>query len=138
MKKLLILTLLFVGVGCNSGKENAYRKVEVVNPIVVHDTIYLIDKPEVPTERYFMVSYQVTTKDNKSSNYGSRWFNLNSFPSKKWIDSIVYKALPLKRSCYQSIIVTSIFEFKSHDDFNSYLKDYKGTPNPKKQIQCEN
>jgi len=45
MKRLLLVPfipfMLLVLFSCNSGKENAYRKVEVVNPIVVHDTVYM-------------------------------------------------------------------------------------------------
>lgn len=129
MKTLIIALLLFCSFSCNSGK--------ITQTIVIHDTLYK-SPVIVDSFRYFMIAYHVTSKDRRQTSYGSRWLDVKGFPSKKWIDSIVYTALPLQKSCYQSIIVTSIFEFKNHEDFNSYLKDYKGDPNPKKQIQCQN
>lgn len=88
-------------------------------------------------ERFFLISYQPLNRDGGGEIDGyiclSRW----SFPTKKYIDSVVYAGLEKKKECYQSIVVLSIFEFKSEKDYNSFIIGAGEVDAPKVKKCCQ-
>lgn len=80
-------------------------------------------------ERYFYVHYSLSEKNGPESNTGDLWFALDSFPSKKYIDSYVYGVANKERECYDPVEITFIFEFKSEEDFKAFARNYRGNTN---------
>jgi hypothetical protein len=80
----------------------------------------------VTTERYFYVYYQENELDGTRSNPGDFWFKWNGFPSKRQIDSIIYDFSSKNKECYQPILISYFFEFKSKEDFDAFGEGYHG------------
>jgi len=76
-------------------------------------------------QRYFLVSY--STKFININDAGDIQGNISiisdRFPARSEIDSVVYSYLLNKKSAYQSIIITSIFEFHSENDYRNFNSD---------------
>lgn len=95
------------------------------------------EPPIKPSERYFFVSYQTSLKDNSQNSYGEVWFSCNSFPSKNSIDTVISQYLDHKLSCYQSIIITFMYELKDKEDYDSFNSNYSGDVKIKKKKSCK-
>lgn len=89
------------------------------------------DKPA--SERYFYVYYQANSLDGSQNSPGDIWFPWSGFPAKHELDSLIYDGLGKKKECYQPILVSYFFEFKSKEDFDVFGKDYKGNITPTKE-----
>jgi hypothetical protein len=142
MKKIYyLLTFVFL-IGCNiesaeRERINEQKRLDSISDIRAGVTSITGTPVEMPSSRYFLVSYTSQEKRSGSSTIsGNTWFSADGFPNKRQIDSMVYVSFPLKRSCYQNVIVTSIFEFKSESDYDSFGNNYKGDKKPKRHIQC--
>lgn len=120
--KYFLLPLLML-YGC----DGAYKKevVKMPEPIQINiDSVVneLSKGFSIPdSNRYFLISYTYTSTDSHSGGEGyCTYVCKNAFPSKKELDISIFQALPYVRSCYQSIIITSIFEFHNKADFLSF------------------
>jgi hypothetical protein len=93
----------------------------------------------VTPERYFYVYYQVNDLDGTRNTSGDIWFPCDGFPTKLQIDSIVADGLSKSPECYQPILISYFFEFKSKEDFDAFGKNYKGnlTPHHAKRPCCD-
>lgn len=104
----------------------------------------IADIPRVvePIERYFLVSYVTNFKGaTLSESYieGYVSFSADGFPRKEGIDSMVYADLVRRKSCYEGIVIKSIFEFKNQRDYLSFSYKAKSNVKPvKKHIDCDN
>ncbi len=141
-KSILLLLLPIVFIGCNQQKP---YKIKIVNDSTIYapsgnlrrtaDT--LSDKAEdYVYTRYFLVSYQSMLKDDHNPITGNLWFSASGFPTKREIDSMVYNGFAKKKSCYQSVIVLNIFEFKNIEDYIAYTDNYSGDKHSKKKESC--
>lgn len=80
--------------------------------------------PKAPG-RYFLISYITRERDWSDHGIeGQRWFETNLFPSHLELDSIIYSGLPKSKKCYQNIIFTNIYEFKTAQDYWRFRSDY--------------
>jgi hypothetical protein len=93
-------------------------------------------KDTVKSQRFFLISYQYALKEFTGTFNGDVWFSSDNFPSKKEIDSLVYDGLPNKKSCYQPILISSIFEFKNEDDFLRFDNNYVGNRSSNRKVSC--
>lgn len=80
------------------------------------------NRDQPPLHRYFLFSYVTQLKNSVDPITGDFWFRATGFPSKNEFDSLVYASLKYKKSCYQNIIVTGIYEFKNEEDFEAFGK----------------
>ena len=78
-------------------------------------------------ERYFYITYHTTSVDGDHTEIGDIRFSHSGFPSLQHIDSMVYDGLAKRRECYQPVIITYLFEFKSKEDFDCFIKNDTGT-----------
>jgi len=134
MKKILLFAFIVV-MGCTQ-KEKAPYLIRGVQVLGNWDSVYLysdghlniIGKDPLPTKRYFLISYKFRLKySDPIGGDGNTWFSADAFPNKANIDSIVFAGLDHEKSCYQPILVNSIYEFKNEEDFNSYVFNYPGS-----------
>lgn len=131
MKKIITVLLCVVFVSCNTIPKT------IIQPIVIHDTIerkIAIDTSH--RNRFFEISYETTLKSGKETDYGNLYMVNDIFPNKNWIDNGVYKLLDYKKSCYQNVVITSIYEFKDQWDYYSYLYGYKLEKENKNKKPC--
>lgn len=62
--------------------------------------------------RYFLISFNI----KGTPSLGSINFCSEAFPSHSYIEEMISKELKFK----SSIVISSIFEFKNEEDYNSY------------------
>lgn len=117
-KFILILILVILGVALGSCITHEDRVVKVVQHSTNGEIQSFDIKPETH-DRYFLICY------NYYSDYGLigtgdiSWVGF-SFPNKTDIQKRVCKTNSSKSSNVNKIIITSIFEFKSEDDYNQW------------------
>lgn len=93
-------------------------------------------KHHTSTTRYWYIKCETMQTDGREIN-GDFWFSSDGMPTKNSIDSTVFDALPMKKSCYQRIIIDFIYEFKTQEDFEYFGLNYKSSPTYKKHSDCE-
>lgn len=90
------------------------------------------------TGRFLLISYTTKLKNDSKIIYGNMWFSAAYFPTKNEIDSLAFSGLPKVRSCYQHIIITSIYEFKNGLDFERFRDNYNDTDIiPSVKLKCK-
>src|ERR1700753_3591415 len=73
--------------------------------------------------RYFFISYEVQEKekDNTHNVHGNWWgFRRGAFFNFKDVSDYVFACLPMKRECYQNVIITDWTEFKDKADYDNF------------------
>ncbi len=111
---LLYLTLVCFIYGCDGMYPKKEKDVERYYPdyTLGIDTV-TYPFPTFDSNRYFLISYSTQTAIAYHDIAGHFAIASKTFIPKKDIDSIVFDILPLKRKCYQEIVITSLFEFKN-------------------------
>lgn len=164
MIKLILIASFCIGVaGCGNPENKFVRKKDTIDssvrmyrvadaPTLVRafknsgnwDSVYLysdghlviIQQP--PQTRYFLVSYSCLTKDESKTITGFRIFSSsNGFFSIRQFDSLCFADFPNARNCYQQIIITYLYEFKSQQDFDDFQVNAKWQKLPKNKITCK-
>lgn len=160
MKRIVTFALLTIFFGCFvlltvfcfyavDEPEIKPKPVQLVKTLKVSndlDSIYIYDDGHIvattkdtvakSTQRYFLITYQYALKEFEGIYVGDVWFSADDFPSKNKIDRIIYNGLPRKRSCYQPIIISSIFEFRNEDDFLKFGHGYTGNRSRGRKLSC--
>lgn len=138
----IIFLLCSVGAGCSEKQKHDDKFYYPQGHVYIDTVIPVPLVPIAPMEhgfnRYFYITYQTSLKDNSAYSYGEVWFSCEGFPRKTVIDSNVFSHLEYTRNCYQSLVLTSIYEFKNRGDYNSFAENYKGESAPKHKKICGN
>lgn len=147
MKTLYHLFIIFLlcggGAGCSEKKKLYHGHIIAVDstiPVIIHSSKFTFEPGNVAIynpDRYFYITYQTTFKNQSQSDYGEVLISCKGFPQKTWIDSGIFSRLENKRSCYQNIILTSIYEFRNKEDYNSFMINYKGDKPTSHKKTCE-
>ena len=131
MKHLLYLfTICLIAFGCNDKETSPDKNVISKDTLsfvksehaIVNDTLNVGLNG---TTRYFLIAYNFVPKNGSEMNGGGNgemYIETDRFPSKKYLDSIGRSGMPHKKSYYQEIVITSIFEFKSKEDYQNFSK----------------
>jgi hypothetical protein len=148
MKKLstlLIASILFYSCETETKKEPekliaCIKNCSDFDSIKVYSSgrlYYYFKRREINENRYFLISYSYAFKEFDGFYQGDVWFEADNLPSKNEIDSLVFSGLPLKRSCYQPILINSIYEFKNKEDYFRFTSVYKSQLSTnKKKLEC--
>lgn len=143
--KCLLGILIIVGTcGCNQSKNSSLTLVRTFKNTGNWDSVYLysdghllIKEKQIP-KRFFYFSYSTCQVNNGFSTVeGFQYIASDYFPRKTFLDSLVFDRLPLKRKCYQNVIITSIFEFESEADYLSFSTNVVDGKSIKNKKNCE-
>lgn len=79
-------------------------------------------------DRYFLISYTLCLKNDIRPITGQLWLStiLGKFPNYNDVQTRIFKSLLYERSCYQQVIILSIFEFKEQRDFEEFGRGIGG------------
>ncbi len=72
------------------------------------------------SKRYFDFSYQVTSEDYHSWNYGSINLAADQFPARTDLVKLIVKDKPDLKSHMQHFVIHPVFEFKDSADFQNF------------------
>lgn len=121
MKQLIIIILgIILITGCSQKKEEPDLMPDLT-PINYYEN-RLIDSSflSIPDpNRYFFISYLFGTYESPPG-YGDMVFSCRQYPSRNKIDSMIFTSLPLKRKCYQPLVILSMHEFSNKNDYDAY------------------
>lgn len=123
-KTIVILSVLFAS--CSNGDAPKVNKDSI-------NTKAVVDTPN----RYFLISYEVRSKDYTENYTGCMYQWGHTFPTKHEIENYVYPALTRSRDCYQKVIVQNIFEFKSKSDYDMFMIGFEDDKISKNKNPCK-
>jgi hypothetical protein len=134
MRLLLIIMLVSIFFGCKSGENKQVAKKDTV---VNSFRMYRIADTVQPVKRYFFVSYSTIDKNDNHEISGDLFFSHTGMFSKNELDSMCYEGFDHVKSCYQNIVIVSMFEFKNKADFDIFYDGHKNDELPKHKITCK-
>lgn len=157
MRLSLLFVLLIVFVGCKQkwngsiepviGVKKPYDTTRHFYPYTggsgsttpYTDTLYGSDTMAIEAKskmRYFHFAYSVTTKDGNSHNDGDELVSSEEFPNFSLLQDYIFSITDQDRSCFQKPIITSIYEFKSKEDYVSFMQGFTTDKPVKQHVNC--